>query len=196
MAQASARVLQTDDHGGEVDELIELLRPRTHRTLVLGRLNEIFRTGTVPDPPPDGFLPGRLVGLSVWNPLDTAVEGLGRLWMPWQGKAFTPSSAAGVNRLTTSAKLPLKALFPSYAPEEITQKDIDAFRFRTRVAPGAIDPDVQVLKIDYDFEANPGLIRRILDELVQIGPGRYLGKILFRIRGDFRPIGFFALRQS
>jgi hypothetical protein len=196
MAQASAPVLQTNDHGSEVDQLIELLRPRTNRTRVLGRLDEIFRTGTVPDPPPDGFLPGRLVALSVWNPLDTAVEGLGSLWMPWQGKAFSPSSAAGVNRLTTNAKLPLKALFPSYTPEELTQENIDAFSFRTRVAPGAIDPDVQVLKIDYDFEDNPGLIRRILDELVQIGPGRYLGKILLRVRGEFRPIGFFALRQS
>ncbi len=196
MAQASARVLQTDDRGGEVDELIERLRPGSNRTRVLGRLDEIFRAGTVPDPPPEGFLPGRLVAMSVWNPLDTAVEGLGRLWMPWQGKAFSPSSTAGVNRLTTSAKLPLKALFPSYAPEQVTQRDVDAFGFRTRVAPGAIDPDVQVLKIDYDFGDNPGLIRRILDELVQIGPGSYLGKILFRVRGEFRPIGFFSLRNA
>ncbi len=196
MAQASARVLQTDDQGSEVDELIERLRPGTNRSRVLGRLDQIFRSGTVPNPAPDGFLRGRLVALSVWNPLDTAVEGLGRLWMPWQGKAFSPESASGVNRLTTSARLPLKGLFPLYRPERLTQDEIDAFSFRTRVDPGAIDLDTQVLKIDYDFEANPGLIRRILDELVEIGAGSYLGKILFRVRGGYRPIGFFSLRKN
>jgi hypothetical protein len=62
------------------------------------------------------------------------------------------------------------------------------------VGPGALDPDLEVLKIDYDFEANPGLlIRRILDELVQVGRGVYLGKVLFRLGGRFHPIGFFSL---
>ena len=65
---------------------------------------------------------------------------------------------------------------------------------RNRIEPGAADPDVRVFKIDYDFEANPGLIRRILDEMVQVAPGRYLGKVLFRARGTFHPIGFFSLR--
>ncbi len=142
MAQASARVLETSDQAEEVDELIDRLRPSTNRATMLGRLDEIFRSGTVPDPPPDGFLPGRLVALSVWNPLDTAMEGLGRLWMPWQGKAFSPLSAQGVNRLTASAKVPLKALFPSYTPEEVTQNHIDAFAFRTRLAPWAVDRDI------------------------------------------------------
>ena len=196
MAQASARALQAEGHSGEVDELIEQLRPGTNRSRVLARLDDLFRSGTVPDPPPDGFLPGRLVALSVWNQLDTAVEGLGRLWMPWQGKAFSPASSRGVNRLTATARLPLKALFPSYTPEVATQDDMDAFSFRTRVGPGAIDPHINVLKIDYDVEANPGLIRRLLDELVELEPGRYLGKILFLVRGEFRPIGFFSLRKG
>src|SRR6266571_1028755 len=64
-----------------------------------------------------------------------------------------------------------------------------------RVATGELDPGVDVLKIDYDFEANPDLmIRRILGELVQVAPGRYLGKVLLRARGRFHPIGFFSLR--
>ncbi|HEX2090669.1 MAG TPA: hypothetical protein VHI54_12230 [Actinomycetota bacterium] len=196
MAQASARVLQTEHHGSEVDELIDQLRPGTNRARVLRRLDEIFRSGTVPDPLPDGFLPGRLVAVSVWNPLDAAMERLGRLWMPWQGKAFSPVASNGVNRLTTSARLPLKALFPSYTPEAVTGNDLDAFTFRTSVGPGAIDRDINVFKVDYDFEPNPGLIRRVLDELVEAGPGSYLGKILFKIRGEFRAIGFFSLRKS
>jgi hypothetical protein len=38
------------------------------------------------------------------------------------------------------------------------------------------------------------LIRHILDELVQIAPGRYLGKVLFRVRVRYHRIGFFTLR--
>jgi hypothetical protein len=61
------------------------------------------------------------------------------------------------------------------------------------VGVGGLDPDVRVLKIDYDFDENPALIRRILDEVVQIAPGRYLGKVLFRVGGRHRRIGFFSL---
>ena len=52
---------------------------------------------------------------------------------------------------------------------------------------------MRVLKIDYDFEANPTLIRHILDELVQIAPGHHLGKVLFRSGNRFHRIGFFSL---
>jgi hypothetical protein len=58
-----------------------------------------------------------------------------------------------------------------------------------------------VLKIDYGpVASNPRLvIRRIRDELVQIVPDTYLGKILWRSgEGDeatYGCIGYFALRQ-
>ena len=52
----------------------------------------------------------------------------------------------------------------------------------------------EMLTIDYDFAANPGfLIRRILDELVQVDDALYLGKVLLRWRGSFRRLGFFSL---
>jgi hypothetical protein len=70
---------------------------------------------------------------------------------------------------------------------------LEAFPFRTCVARGELDSGVNVLKIDYDFEANPTLIRHILDELVQIAPGRYLGKVLFRSGSRYYRIGFFSL---
>ena len=74
---------------------------------------------------------------------------------------------------------------------------VQVFPFRNRIERGAIDPNVKVLKIDYDFEANPSLlIRRILDELVQVDDGLYLGKVLMRWRGSFRRAGFFSLERS
>ena len=51
--------------------------------------------------------------------------------------------------------------------------------------------------IDYSKASeNPFLLRSIRDELVQIVPGAFLGKILFKLGRDaFTNIGFFALRD-
>ena len=121
-------------------------------------------------------------------------------WMPWLGKSFDAAADRGYNRLAPSARWPAKLLWPFYS----TTDDEDArhaFDFETAIEPGKADPDVQVLKIDYGpVESNPGLvIRRIRDELVEIVPDTYLGKILWRSgEGDdatYSCIGYFALRQ-
>ena len=59
-----------------------------------------------------------------------------------------------------------------------------------------IDRNRQVLKIDYDSAENPDfLIRDILDELVEIVPRVYLGKVLVRFSEHIRWLGaYFALQ--
>ncbi len=49
---------------------------------------------------------------------------------------------------------------------------------------------------DYaNIEKNPKLIiRSVRDELVELVPGVYLGKILFNSGDKFSKIGYFALR--
>ncbi len=181
----------------EPEILADRLDPRRNRTQVLSRLNEIYRSGTAPDPLPDGFMPGRLLAMSVQPQLDATVRRIASLWMPWQGKVFDPDAMTGVNRFLPNSRIPMKVVFPTYTPETVTVSKIEAFPFRNRVAPGAVDPDLETFKIDYDFDANPGfLIRRILDEVVQIAPGRLLGKILFRVGDRFHLIGYFALRSA
>ena len=57
---------------------------------------------------------------------------------------------------------------------------------------------MRVLKIDYEpVTTNPRLvIRQIRDELVELVPDTYLGRILFKVRGGrYANIGYFALRQ-
>jgi hypothetical protein len=194
MVQGTADIKEP---GRQMEELAGRLRPGANRAEVLHGLDRLFRMGTAPDPVPDGFLPGRLLGTSIWGPFDGLVARLASVYMPWQGKTLSASSSTGVNQFARNGRVPLKILFPKYTPEQEGPDGIKAFPFRTRVAPGALDPDLQVLKIDYDFEANPGfIIRRILDELVQIQPGLYLGKVLFRVGRRFHPIGFFSLRSS
>lgn len=136
---------------------------------------------------------GRLVTSSIWAPLDSVGLRVARLWMPWLGKTFDSDKMSGLNVLTPSARALMRFLWPSYEPERVLADRIEAFPFRNRVAPGEVDPGVDVLKIDYDFHPNPALVRRILDELVEIDPGFYLGKILFRRHGSWMGIGYFTL---
>lgn len=179
---------------GRLLDLADRLRPGVNRSQVLAELDRMFRAGTVPDPLPEGFLRGRLVATSTWGPLDTFFRWLAQLYMPWEGKSFDPHTSTGSNRFATSVSLPMRLLWPSYTPLEHTATALFAFEFRNRITPGALDPEMAVLKIDYDFEANPGfVIRRVLDELVQVGKGVYLGKVLFRVGGRHHSIGFFSL---
>jgi hypothetical protein len=178
----------------EIEQLAGRLHPVTNRHEVYGRIDDLFRSGSVPDPSPAGFLGGSLLMTSTFPIFDSFARWLSSVWMPWLGKAFDPSSATGVNRLTPGARLPLRVIWPSYEPPYVGTDHIDAFPFRTRVEAGAVDPRTRVLVIEYDFEANPSfLIRPIRDELVQVDDGYYLGKILFRWQGRHRPIGFFSL---
>ena len=182
---------------GELDALSDALRPRVNRARILARLDELFRSGKAPDPRPDGAFPGRPLTTSVWGPADRLGLRLVDLWMPWFGKSFEAVSESGVNRFDRSVLGPMRILWPGYRPERVAGGVVEAFPFRTRIAPGTVDPDVTVLAIDYDTEDDPSfLIRRILDELVEVAPGSYLGKVLFRVRGSYHPIGYFALRGT
>jgi hypothetical protein len=179
----------------ELDQLSDRLIPRRNRAEVIRCMDALFASAAAPDPPPSGFKSGKLLATSTWGSLDAVFMSLAHHWMPWLGKGFAPSTGTGVNHFLPTAVtfVLLRMLFPRHQPERVLRDRIEAFPFRTRIAPGELDPQVDVLKIDYDFEANPVLIRHILDELVQIAPGRYLGKVLFRIGDRFRRIGFFSL---
>jgi hypothetical protein len=160
-------------------------------------LNRIFRLGAPPAPPLDGPQRGILVTPSVQGVADGVLRQVASAWMPWLGKRFDAERQRGDNLLAASARIPARVLFPGYRPEPVPGGRLAAFTFRTYVSPGKLDPDRETLKIDYDSDENPGLlIRDVLDELVQVVPGAYLGKVLLRRRGgqEWRLIGYFALQ--
>jgi hypothetical protein len=174
----------------------ERLNPERARTRAIEELNELFAAGRVPDPLPEGLHRGRPVSSTIAPGFDVLGRRLAGVYMPWLGKRFDPASNKGVNVLTKSALNPMKLLWPSYEPVEIFTDRVEAFPFVTKVEQAAVDPGLRALKIDYDFEANPSfIIRRVLDELVQIDEGLYLGKVLYRLSGRFKPIGFFVLEK-
>jgi hypothetical protein len=73
-----------------------------------------------------------------------------------------------------------------------------ALKFTTSIKAGMVDTDRQVLNINYDSPDNPALtIRPIIDELVQVHDGVYLGKIHFHWWwGRWQMIGYFSLRAK
>jgi hypothetical protein len=159
-------------------------------------LDRIFRLGLPPDPPLDGATRGILVTPMVSRAVDLGLRALAAAWLPWTGKRFDAATSTGENLLAAGARGPARLVWPSYRLQA-AEEGYTAFRFRTHVGPGAVDPELQTLKIDYDSDENPRfLIRDILDELVQIVPGAYLGKVLLRRAGRWRPVGYFALEPA
>jgi hypothetical protein len=157
-------------------------------------LNRMFRLGGPPEPELDGPYRGMLVAPPALKGADPLLRAATRAWMPWVGKRFDAKTARGDNLLLRSARVPARLIWPAYRLEEADSRHLSGFRFRTWTGPGEIDPGVDVLKIDYDSADNPRpLVRDILDELVQVVPGVYLGKVLLRRGGRPRPIGWFAL---
>jgi hypothetical protein len=160
------------------------------------QLEALFALGTPPrelNGPTDGILVCTLTNAVV----DMPVQLLTGMWMPWQGKSFDAAAKRGTNRMTVSSQLPAKLLFPLYGMKSAPDGKL-AFEFVTRIERGAVEPAIDVLVIDYEpLTENPDLIiRRIRDELVQLTPDTYLGRILFRLgENRYSNIGYFALRQ-
>ena len=98
---------------------------------------------------------------------------------PWQGKRFDAPHSAGVNIFQSKGKA--TAQYP----------------FRTSVAPGELDPQRQVFRIDYNNPQNPWWVRLFLDEVVEVKPNLWLGKLSLQIIPD-HPFGllFFELKKD
>lgn len=179
----------------ELAGIEESLQPGRVRQKALDRLDELFESASVPDPAPNGFLEGRPLALSISGFLDSAGRRIAaERRMPWLGKAFDSGAARGVNVLAAWARPWMRVIWPSYVPERELADRLEAFSFRTWVGPSAVGSGVTVLKIDYGREPNPRLVRSVLDELVALEDGVYLGKALIRARSGFRQVGYFRLR--
>jgi hypothetical protein len=172
---------------------------RANRAQGWAALNDLFRAGSAPDPHPEGRLAGELIALDIAPGLTQFFTWLTQAWMPWRGKTFDPSQQRGEN-IFTKDSYPLARLFnplyPGFRPD--TPETYRGFSFRTYTAPGLIDTDRAVLKIDYDLRENPSLtVRRVLDELVQLDHHLYLGKAHVRwwwsSANNWQTVAYFSL---
>ncbi len=193
--------MQTQAISGSRAEAIQRIRVaqrliKQDRASGIAALDEVFCAGTVPDPPLDGRYAGELVALNIAPGLTQLSELVAAIWMPWQGKTFDAARSCGDNIFQRNS-LPLaRVMAPLYrgfvGDSPTTYR---AFAFRTYMAPGKVDSDRQVLKIDYDLAGNPRLtVRRVLDELVQVADALYLGKAHFKWWwGTWHLVAYFSL---
>ena len=165
-----------------------------HRAMLL-ELNRLFRAGRVPQPPLAGPYAGELITTTFGCTADVAFGALGRVYMPWRGKVFDAATHSGRNLFIARSKLLIRPFDPAVRDDRPGL--VSAYPFATSSGPGVIDRDREVLKIDYDLSTNPfGPIRRVLDELVEVAPGYYLGKAHLRVRGHWRTVAYFVLQPG
>lgn len=161
----------------------------------LRALNALFREGQLPAQAPDGRYAGDLVSTVFGPAVDRATAAIGAVYMPWRGKVFDAALHSGGNLFTASSARLIRPFDPNMRDD--SPGLVRAYPFHTYAGTGVVDGDRSVLKIDYDLPANPfGLIRRVLDEVVEVAPGYYLGKAHLRLRGRWRTVAYFALRSE
>jgi hypothetical protein len=164
------------------------------RERALTELEGCFSGGAVPEGM-DGPYRGRLLATTVGRGLDAVFGGLARAWMPWKGKTLDAGEATGRNIFTRGSRPLIRAIWPRYRDlEPDTPGRYTTFKFVTHTGPSKLMPGLDVLRIDYDIPEDPSfLIRRILDEVVMVGGGLYLGQALMKVRGDWKRAGWFSL---
>ena len=90
----------------------------------------------------------------------------------WLGKKFNPADSSGINVFDKGGAR------------------VEKYPFKTYASSGT-------LKIDYNVPTNPFWVRPILDEIVQIAPGQYFGKLTLRIIPGYPfTLAFFELIKS
>ncbi len=161
-------------------------------------LEDLFRAGSPPARPLDGRYSGQLLGLRIAPGFTHIGNLIAAAWMPWKGKWFDASHARGDNIFSRDSLAAARVMWPFYRGYMDDGPDTyRAFEFRTSIAPGMTDPDRQVLKIDYNLPGNPALsVRRVIDELVAVPGGLYLGKANLKwLWGRWQLVAFFTLSQ-
>lgn len=162
-------------------------------------LNAIFMLGHAPEPPLDGVYSGQFVASVLFAPLDAFGRFAARLWMPWKGKRFDARAGCGDNIFESGVRIMGRLWWPAFSDYRPYRRGlVTAFKFTTYVGPGIRCPEVSSLKLDYDRPDNPRfLVRRVLDEVVQITGNYYLGRaFLRRPSGGYRLTAFFALQEE
>ena len=165
----------------------------------LAALNQLFRSGKVPEPALHGRYAGELTALDIAPGLTHVFESLTNAWLPWLGKTFDASNQTGDNIFTRDS-YPLARFFNPFYRGFVADGPgtYRGFAFRTYIAPGLVDRDRSVLKIDYNLKENPSLtVRRVLDELVQLSDNLYLGKAHVRWWwGGWQTVAYFTLSHE
>ena len=96
----------------------------------------------------------------------------------WQGKRFDRARKVGINVFKNGNTID------------------ENYPFKMYVGVGIQDKNRKVLKIDYSANAQPFWLKYILDEVVEVSPNKYLGKVhVLLIPGLPFTLGYFRLEK-
>ena len=131
-------------------------------------LGKVYRKGKVPKAAAlDGDYLGKVFAISDEQTINVLFAPVKKLadtpFFPWRGKSFCVigSDVSGINRLFSDV-LPLRV-----------------FRFETRVEKSLFD-DSDTLVLNYDLPGNPMAIKKVRDELREVGTNLLLGPMYFQ----------------
>ena len=163
------------------------------------RLPWLFAQGNGEAPAPDGDTEGMVMNLHgsfMMRTLDRAVR-LGQLLgrIGWTGKTFNPTTGTGYNRVSTSTAIPARIAMPHYKLQK-QGKELLGFDFHHRIDTSPVPPHLQVRAITYDEPSfkNPLILPKVRDEIVEIVPDVFLGRVVYRAKHGWDIVGYFALR--
>ncbi len=99
--------------------------------------------------------------------------------LSWLGKKFDAARARGINLFNDGG-------------------DVrgERYPFTTSVGKGLRDINLDVIKIEYNIPGNPFWLRLLVDEIVEVAPGKYLGKLhALIVPGYPFALGYFELSR-
>ena len=93
-----------------------------------------------------------------------------------------------IGRLPPLRVLLQKKVFRSRSASEIRGHNqflgfLSVAPFYVERGPSEIEPELEVIKIVYDVPGNPGIVRRLTDEIRQLDDGNYLGRGIYNFPG-------------
>jgi hypothetical protein len=110
---------------------------------------------------------------------DGTVPGYEGLARRWKGKRFDAASGTGLNLVEADGQI------------------VERIPFRLYLAPRYQGEGGEVVRVDYNVPENPSWLRICADELVEVGPGEYLGVSYIRLLpGHPFAMLFFELRSQ
>jgi hypothetical protein len=173
--------------------------PLLGQTREISELEELFRSGRLPDPPLHGRFAGEFVAIDIAPGLTQLARLAAARAVRWRGKGFDARGEAGVNIITRDSLPFLRLFWPLYHGYwRDGPSSYRVFPFRTYAGPALGMPGQRVLKIDYDLPGNPHLsVRRLLDEVVELDDRLYLGRAIFYWEwGRRQVVAYFTLRRT
>ncbi len=176
----------------------ELLKELQHKSQ-FHRLPWLFAQGNGAAEAPHGDTEGMVMNLHgsfLMRTLNNAVA-LGQLLgrIGWTGKTFNRETGTGYNRVTSSTLIPAILAMPHYKLHK-QGKELLGFDFHHRVDTSPVAPHLQVRAITYDEPSfkNPLILPKVRDEIVEIVPDVFLGRVVYKVKHGWEVVGYFALR--